>query len=104
MRIEGTKAGLPARQTDAGAVSGAGQPVPPVRRIDAVHISAAGRARAEAELPVRQDPGTPLSSDQIARIRERISSGAYDSLDVIDAVARRIIAAADLPAADAGEK
>lgn len=97
MRTEGRKAGSPAGQTDAGVVSEAGQPVTPVRRTGAVQISAAGRARTEAELRVRQDPGTPLSSDQIARIRERIRSGAYDSLDVVDAVVRRIIIAADLP-------
>lgn len=96
MRIEGTPAGTPARQTDASGVSGAGEPVTPIRRTDAVHISSAGRARAEAELPVRGDPATPLTSDQIARIRERINSGAYDSLDVIEAVARRILAAGDL--------
>jgi hypothetical protein len=102
MRIQGTPAGTPARHTDATGVSGAGEPVPPVRRTDAVHISMAGRARAEAELPVRPDPASPLTSDQIARIRERIESGAYDSLDVMHAVARRIIAAGDLgPGSDA---
>ena len=104
MRIEGTSAGTPARHTDAAGVSGAGEPVAPVRRTDAVHISTAGRARAEAELPVRQDPASPLTSDQIARIRERIDSGAYDSLDVIDAVARRILAAGDLATDSAAQE
>lgn len=102
MCIQGTPAGTPARDTDATGVSGAGEPAPPVRRTDAVQISTAGRARAEAELPARQDPASRLTSDQIARVREWIDSGEYNSLDVIDAVARRILASGDLgPGSDA---
>ena len=62
-------------------------------RSDKVQISDAGRAlaarggdRAQSELdPVRA-----------AGIRDRILSGAYDTIEVVDAVARRLLASGDL--------
>jgi hypothetical protein len=62
-------------------------------RSDKVQISDAGRAlsargsdRATADL----DPA------RAASVRHRILSGAYDAVQVVDAVARRILASGDL--------
>jgi hypothetical protein len=38
----------------------------------------------------------PLDSARTARIRSRIMGGAYDSLEVVDAVARRLLDHGDL--------
>jgi hypothetical protein len=40
--------------------------------------------------------GAPLSEAQLTEIRRRVLAGAYDSIEVIDAVARRILERGDL--------
>jgi negative regulator of flagellin synthesis FlgM len=73
------------------------RPVAPVpgaaERSDKVEISDAGRA-----LAARTD-GTDsagLDPARAARIRGRILSGAYDTLEVVDAVARRLLDTGDV--------
>lgn len=63
---------------------------------ESVRISDAGRATARAVAPVVRDPDAELTPEQIARLLHRIETGAYDCLEVIDAVARRIQADEDL--------
>ncbi len=63
-----------------------------VDRSDKVEISDAGRALAA------RDGGQTSALDpaRAARIRGRILSGAYDTLEVVDAVARRLLDSGDL--------
>lgn len=65
------------------------QPVPPVTpKGDSVEISDHGRSLAstlEAEL----DP------ERVAEVRRKVFTGAYNSLDVVDQVARRILTRGD---------
>lgn len=61
-------------------------------RSDKVSISDAGRALAA------RDGGEAKSLDpaRVATIRDRVLSGAYDTLEVVDAVARRLLASGDI--------
>jgi hypothetical protein len=61
-------------------------------RADQVQISDAGRAMAE-----RVEAGaSPLSEERVSQIRTRLLEGAYNQLDVVDEVARRILDSGDL--------
>jgi negative regulator of flagellin synthesis FlgM len=61
-------------------------------RTDKVEISNAGRALAA------RDGGStsPLDAVRTTAIRGRILNGAYDTLEVVDAVARRLLDSGDL--------
>ncbi len=63
-----------------------------IDRSDKVEISDAGRALAARE----GDQASGLDPARAARIRGRILSGAYDTLEVVDAVARRLLDSGDL--------
>ena len=73
------------------------EPIAPVTRSDKVLISDAGRAMA-ARLDEVGAGGAPaeLSAERADQIRTRILEGAYNSLDMADEVARRILASGDL--------
>ena len=43
-----------------------------------------------------QDDGRRLSPEREAQIRQRVMDGTYNSLSIVDEVARRIIRSADL--------
>lgn len=61
-------------------------------RSDSVQISAEGRSlasRAESE-------AGSLDPDRVAELRNKVLTGAYNSLDVVDQVARRILTRGDL--------
>jgi anti-sigma28 factor (negative regulator of flagellin synthesis) len=58
---------------------------------DSVQISDAGRARAAGS-----DSVSGLDPDRVAQIRQNILTGAYNSLDVVDKVASRILDSGDL--------
>lgn len=79
------------------AASDAVRAVPPtpssVDRSDKVSISDAGRALAARE---GGTDSTVLDPARAERIRERVLSGAYDTLEVVDAVARRLLDSGDL--------
>ena len=64
-----------------------------VDRSDKVQISDAGRA-----LSARSDDTKSAGLDpaRAERIRGRVLSGAYDTLDVVDTVARRLLDSGDL--------
>jgi hypothetical protein len=47
------------------------------------------------ELPAKAD-GSPLTPERVAELRERVRSGAYDAAEVVDEVARRLLASGDL--------
>ena len=62
-------------------------------RSDKVQISDAGRALAARGGDM---PASDLDPARSAGIRQRILSGAYDTVEVVDAVARRLLASGDL--------
>lgn len=68
-------------------------PVAPIspKSGDAVQISDAGRA-----LAARGNSDAGLSPERTAQIRQRVLDGAYNSLAVVDEVARRVLGSGDL--------
>lgn len=79
----------PVQPTGAGSPSsGAGG-----ERSDKVEISDAGRALAARD---GVDGSSTVDSTRASEIRGRILSGAYNTLDVVDSVARRILDSGDL--------
>ncbi|MEP6619836.1 MAG: hypothetical protein ABJE47_10985 [bacterium] len=58
---------------------------------DAVQISDAGRA-----LAARGHSDVGLTPERTAQIRQRVLDGAYNSLAVVDEVARRVLGSGDL--------
>jgi hypothetical protein len=70
------------------------KPVEAVHRADSVRISPEGRTLSE--LAAAEATDAELTPEQIATIRQRIQEGAYNSLEVVDALARHILARGDL--------
>src|SRR5437016_6328840 len=77
----------------AGAVKRASGSTSAFERSDRVEISDAGRALAARD---GDTPAGGLDPARAAAIRGRIMSGAYDTLEVVDAVARRLLGSGDL--------
>jgi len=65
-----------------------------IDRTDKVQISDAGRALAAREIDRTVEAG--LDPIRASHIRNRVLSGAYDALDVVDTVARRLLTSGDL--------
>jgi hypothetical protein len=65
-----------------------------INRSDKVEISDAGRALAARETDRTANAG--LDPARASHIRTRVLSGAYNSLDVVDTVARRLMKSGDL--------
>ena len=65
-----------------------------IDRADKVEISHAGRALAARETDRTVEAG--LDPIRASHIRNRVLSGAYDALDVVDTVARRLLQSGDL--------
>ncbi len=74
------------RPGDGGPVPG----TPPVKS-DSVQISDAGR-----HLAGRLEQQEALDPERVAELRTKVLTGAYNTLDVVDQVARRIISRGDL--------
>ena len=85
--------GSPQPNTTSG--SPGTSPVAPVPTApsDSVDISDAGRALAARG---GQSGTSTLDPTRAAQIRERVLNGAYDTLEVVDAVARRVLSSGDL--------
>lgn len=69
-------------------------PVTSVRGVDAVQISDAGLALANEG--TAKQATAPLDPHRVDQIRSSILSGAYNSLDMADQVARAVIRSGDL--------
>jgi negative regulator of flagellin synthesis FlgM len=86
-------------QTGDVSEAGAVRPIAPApsgaQRSDKVDISDAGRALAARSGDAAQASSGPDSA-RTDRIRGRILSGAYDTLEVVDTVARRLLDSGDL--------
>lgn len=67
-------------------------------RNDRVQISDAGRALAAQAASSAANMATAdgLSPDRVAQIRNRILEGAYNSVEVVDQVARRMLERGDI--------
>lgn len=83
----------PARPAPAGGTPA--QPVNAVPRVDRVEISDAGRALA-AKGGAESGQPAEMSAERLAELRQRVMSGAYNSLEVVDQVARRMLDAGDI--------
>ena len=66
-----------------------------VGRSDKVEISESARALAAGTAGV-EAPRGDFSPERVALIREKILSGAYNSLEVVDQVARKMLASGDI--------
>ena len=68
---------------------------PAATRVDRVEISDAGRALA-ARGPEADAASGEMSADRLAVLRQRVLSGAYDSLHVVEQVAQRMLQRGDV--------
>jgi len=91
IRPDSTQSSQPANAADSDGVRAVAPAPSSVDRSDKVSISDAGRA-----LAARDGDGVSLDPSRAANIRERVLSGAYDTLEVVDAVARRLLDSGDL--------
>jgi len=82
---------------ESAARKGVSQPAASVERSDKVEISEAARQLAASggahEASATRSELTP---ERVAAIREKILKGAYNSIDVIDQVARKMLASGDI--------
>jgi anti-sigma28 factor (negative regulator of flagellin synthesis) len=76
-----------------GATEPATPATPAAPRNDSVQISDAGRALAGAEGSERAGS---LSAERVAELRRKVLEGAYNSVNVVDQVAQRILKSGDL--------
>ena len=65
---------------------------PSSAKSDRVQFSEAGRSMARAE----KDQQAQFDPERVAELRTKVLTGAYNTLDVVDQVARRIISRGDL--------
>jgi anti-sigma28 factor (negative regulator of flagellin synthesis) len=68
-------------------------PVAPVPKADSVQLSESGKSMAR-KLDVEQRE--TLDPERTAELRRKVLEGAYNTLDVVDQVARRIMQRGDL--------
>jgi negative regulator of flagellin synthesis FlgM len=87
------------RSADEGAAKNAGSgTAPKAERSDKVEISDVARQLAAGSNGVGAVSGarSELSPERVAAIREKILKGAYNSVDVVDQVARKMLASGDI--------
>lgn len=80
-------AGTPARPADGASPTEPGAPAVP--RGDSVQFSAIGRQLSAAQVAA-------LSPERVQELRDKVMRGAYNSLEVVDQVARRILDSGEL--------
>ncbi len=85
------------QQSGSGQAPASGSEVPSkIRRVDDVQISDAGHALAAPGASVDDANASDLDPRRIDEIRSRILSGAYNSLEMADHVARSLMRSGDL--------
>ena len=87
VRSGGVEGSTAAKHVPSSAVSS--------ERNDKVSISEAGRALS-AQASSRPDETRELSQERIAQIRQRVLEGAYNSVSVVEEVARRMLERGDI--------
>jgi hypothetical protein len=93
IRPDSAQSSQPAGIADSDAVRAVVATPPSVDRSDKVSISDAGRALAARD---SGPDGAGLDPSRASQIRDRVLNGAYDTLEVVDAVARRLLRSGDL--------
>ena len=85
------------RSQGESSLKKASSPTPssPVQRSDKVEISEAARKLAQGVEATSSTRGE-LAPERVALIREKILSGAYNSLDVVEQVAKKMLASGDI--------
>ena len=78
-----------ARPGDQGGAA----PAPDAKKSDSVQISDAGRSLAGR---VAKEQQVDFDPERVAELRAKVLTGAYNTLDVVDQVARRILTRGDL--------
>ena len=79
-------ASRPGEQDSASATTGS-------KKSDSVQISSAGRSLSDR---VEKEQQADLAPERVAELRNKVLTGAYNTLDVVDQVARRILSRGDL--------
>ncbi|MEQ1692107.1 MAG: flagellar biosynthesis anti-sigma factor FlgM [Gemmatimonas sp.] len=72
---------------------GGAVPAPSTKKSDSVQISDAGRSLAGR---VAKEQQVDFDPERVAELRAKVLTGAYNTLDVVDQVARRILTRGDL--------
>lgn len=89
--------GTPADSTNASRAGGTSKPVSPVApvspRRDSVQISDSARTLA---LRAESNERAGMNAERVADLRQKVYEGAYNALDVVDQVARRILTRGDI--------
>ena len=85
--VDGTKPETASRQAVTAAAAAS--------RADQVQISDAGRALA-AQVEGKDGAREGLSAERVSEIRQRIYEGAYNSVEVVEEVARRMLERGDV--------
>ena len=84
-------AGVPGRK-ETQPEPAASSPTRPARS-DSVEISSAGRALAGTE---SSESTSSLTPERLAELRQRVLEGAYNSIELADQVARRLLERGDV--------
>ena len=92
LRPDSTRATPAADTAESDAIRSVPQTPSSADRSDKVSISEAGRALAAREGGAER---ASLDPSRASQIRERVLSGAYNTLEVVDAVARRLLDSGD---------
>lgn len=66
-------------------------PAVPARAGDVLDLSPAARA-----FVARADEGAPLPAERLLEIRQRVLDGAYDTVEVLDSIAAKLLRSGDL--------
>jgi hypothetical protein len=93
IRPETAQSSQPAGVADSDAARAVSPTPSSLDRTDKVSISDAGRALAARD---GGPDGAVLDPNRASQIRDRVLNGAYDTLEVVDAVARRLLDSGDL--------
>jgi negative regulator of flagellin synthesis FlgM len=82
---------------ESAAKKAVSQPAASVERSDKVEISEAARQLAAGgRVQEAAVTGGALTPERVAAIREKILKGAYNSVEVVDQVARKMLASGDI--------
>jgi negative regulator of flagellin synthesis FlgM len=83
---------------ESAAKKAVSQPAASVERSDKVEISDVARQLAASTRGVDEASATraELTPERVSAIREKILKGAYNSIEVVDQVARKMLASGDI--------
>lgn len=74
----------------------AASPVAPAPKVDRVEISDAGRALSAQQGADQPGVRAELSPERLTELRSKVLGGAYNSLEMVDQIARRMLQSGDI--------